>query len=91
MNIDTPEGLAQAVANQQALIDEISPGGRWFVPPRGESVYMLDQENKRAKRVHGLKPDPTSTRVFEAMGWTVVEPASISERSEPIFTSTRKP
>ena len=90
MNIDTPEGLAQAVAEQQALIDEIVPGGRWVVP-RSFSIYMLDQANKRVKRVHGLNPEPTITRVFEAMGWTVVEPASIIERSEPIFTVNRKP
>ena len=84
MNIDTLEGLAQAVAEQQALIDRIIPGGRWVVPRSG-SIYMLDQENKMARRVHGLKPEPTITRVFEAMGWTVVEPASILERSESFF------
>lgn len=71
MNIDTPEALAQAIAEQQALIANLGPGGGW-VTRRG-SIYMLDQEGKWVMRVHGDRPEADTDRIFEAMGWTVVE------------------
>lgn len=78
MNIDTPEGMAQAVAEQQAVIDALGPGGRWVVPRSG-SIYMLDQEGKRAMCVLGGRV-PKVDRVFAAMGWTVVESADAPAR-----------
>ncbi len=69
-NIDTEEGMANAVAWQQKMIDVLADGGRWVVPRSG-TIYMIDKTNKRARKVLGLKPEPTITRVFEAMGWTV--------------------
>ncbi len=72
MNINTSEGMAEAVEEQQARVDAIAPGGRWVVPRTG-SIYMLDHEGKRVKRVLGESPEPTITRVFIAMGWTVLD------------------
>lgn len=70
LNIDTPEGMANAVAWQTKMIEVLVDGGRWLVPRSG-TIYMIDKVNKRARKVLGLKPEPTITRVFEAMGWTV--------------------
>jgi len=72
MNIDTPEGMAAAVAQQEQMISTICDGGRWVVPRTG-SIYMLDQKNKCVKRVLGLVREPDIARVFRAMGWTVVD------------------
>ena len=71
-NIDTEEGLANAVAWQERLVATITPGGRWYVPRSG-TIYMLDHDGKQAKRVAGLCPEPLITRVFEAMGWKVID------------------
>lgn len=68
-DIDTEEGMANAVAWQENLISKIVPGGRWLVPRSG-TICILDQENKRV-RMLGLLPEPTVERVFKAMGWTV--------------------
>ena len=86
MNIDTPEGMAQAVALQQALIDSISAGGRWIVPRSG-SIFMLDQEGKRAMCVYGGRL-PKTDRVFAAMGWTVVPQVGPPDTS-PLFVMSR--
>jgi hypothetical protein len=80
MNIDTPEGMMQAVAQQQALIDQIIQGGRWVVPRSG-SIYMLDQGGKRAMCVLGGRV-PKVDRVFAAMGWTVVESVNAGGRND---------
>lgn len=74
MNLNTAEGMAEAVAWQTAMISKLVQGGRWVVPRSG-SIYMIDHANKRAKRVLGLMAEPGITRVFIAMGWTVEDDA----------------
>lgn len=76
MNIDTPQGMREAIAWQTKLVNAITQGGRWVVPRSG-SIYMIDKEGKRAKRVPGLLPEPTITRVFLAMGWTVEDASEV--------------
>lgn len=72
MNIDTPEGMREAVEWQTAHVNRLAQGGRWVVPRSG-SIYIIDHEGKRAKRVFGMAPEPTITRVFIAMGWQVID------------------
>jgi len=70
INIDTPEGMARAIAEQEDRIRLIPSGGRWVA--WSGSIYVLDQENKRVRRLHGVRPEPDIDRVFVAMGWTVL-------------------
>lgn len=71
-DLDTPEGMANAVEWQTRMVSVLKQGGRWIVPRSG-SIYEIDHEGKRARRITGFVPEPTITRVFEAMGWKVVE------------------
>lgn len=73
MNIDTPEGMKNAVAWQEAHIARMADGGVWAVPRSG-SFYTISKATKTAVRT-GLLPEPTIERVFEAMGWSVKERA----------------
>ena len=71
-NIDTPEGMANAIAWQTQMISVLKSGGRWIVP-RSMTVYEIDHERKVARCCTGFRPEPTIVRVFNAMGWTVEE------------------
>ena len=72
-DIDTEEGLANAVKWQQSMISLVKQSGVWFVP-RSHSMYAIDHKHKVAKKVTGF-PEPTIEKVFNAMGWTVDEQA----------------
>ena len=70
MEINTAEGMAQAVAWQTAHCALIKEGGTWAVPRSG-TVIIISHKNKQAT-FYGLLPEPDIGRVFEAMGWVVV-------------------
>lgn len=72
LNIDTTDGMANAVAWQERHVALLGQGGRWIVPRSG-TVYEIDHANKTARRCFGFRPEPTIERVFEAMGWKVVD------------------
>lgn len=68
-DLDTPQGMANAVAWQKSLVRWIKDGGAWGVP-RSESVYHLYKTKKVAVRIGG---EEAIDRVFKAMGWEVRE------------------
>lgn len=57
-NIDTAEGMANAVERQRKQFALLRDQGRWLVPRSG-SVIVVDQANKRAIRVLAMADDPT--------------------------------
>lgn len=68
-DLDTPEGMANAVAWQEQLVETLEEGGRWGVPRSG-AVYTVYPSKKVAVRiVHEEEID----RVFNVMGWQVRE------------------
>ena len=71
-DLATPEGMANAVIRQTQLIASLGPGGRWVVPRSG-AIYEIDKERKIARVCLQMIPEPTIVRVFNAMGWTVME------------------
>jgi hypothetical protein len=70
-DISTPEGMANAMAWQAAHVARVVEGGCWVVP-RSFSIYQLSRANKTATKLCGL-PEPDIAKVFEAMGWTVID------------------
>jgi hypothetical protein len=69
-DVDTPEGLANAVRwMEEQFLPQLADGGKWTVP-RSCSIIQVDKRNKRAVRLFGLAPEPSIQKVFEAMGWT---------------------
>lgn len=70
-DISTPEGIENAVCWQTALISSLKPGGTWAVP-RSLSIYNIDHGLKVAYKLCGTA-EPDIEKVFDAMGWKVVE------------------
>ena len=77
-HIDDPKGLANAVEWMRRHVDLIQDNGRWIIPRSG-SIVVFDKTNKRAIRVLGLLPEPSTQVVIEAMGWTWIDKANGEE------------
>ena len=71
-NLDTEQGMANAVLWTQALFERINNGGTWVVPRSG-TIITVHHTNKTATIKSGHKPDPSLKRVIKAMGWDVKE------------------
>ena len=69
-DLDTKEGMENAVQWQTQLCQWINEGGTWLVP-RSDQVYLIYKSEKLA--VAPLGGEPAVNRVFEAMGWEVRE------------------
>ena len=70
MDITQPQGMAEAKAWTQRLIDGINDGGMWIVPRSGTSI-VFDKANKKALVTHQLMPDISIEMILEAMGWEI--------------------
>lgn len=68
-DVDTPEGMANAIEWTANLLDGLADGATWAVPRSG-SIIRIDKQNRRATRLFGLAPETSIQKVFEAMGWT---------------------
>jgi hypothetical protein len=75
MNINTKQGMQDAVRWTENLFNQIKPGGTWMVPRSG-TVLQIFHSAKLVRITAGPVPDPSLARVIEAMGWTV-EPAAV--------------
>lgn len=70
-DIDTPEGMDNAVRWTQATFATIKDGGKWVIP-RSNTIVTIDHTNKTAYVVTGDAPEFNVDRVINAMGWEVV-------------------
>lgn len=70
MNIHQPQGMAEAKAWTQRLIDTLNDGAVWAVPRSG-TIIVFDKKNKRALVKHQMVPDISIEMVLEAMGWEI--------------------
>lgn len=70
MDITKPQGMAEAKAWTQNLIDGIHDGGVWIVPRSG-TLIKFDKRNKKALVTHQLMPDISIEMILEAMGWEI--------------------
>ena len=71
-DINTTEGMNNAVTWTRNMFNNIKDGGTWIVP-RSMTMIRINHKDKIATILVGLVPDPSIKRVIEAMGWTVVE------------------
>ena len=70
MDITRPQGMAEAKAWTQKLIDGINDGGVWLVPRSG-TIIKFDKVNKKALVTHQLMPDISIEMILEALGWEI--------------------
>lgn len=68
MDIDTADGMAEAVKWQSQFLELMGDGGKWGVP-RSESIYEVHPTKKIAIRERNGEEE--IDRVFKAMGWEV--------------------
>lgn len=71
-DLDTTEGMNNAVTWTRNMFATINDGGVWMVP-RSMTMVRVSHTDKVATLIVGLAPDPSLKRVIEAMGWAVVE------------------
>lgn len=71
-DLDTTEGMNNAVTWTRNLFSTVKDGGVWMVP-RSMTMVRVSHTDKVATLIVGLAPDPSLKRVIEAMGWVVVE------------------
>lgn len=70
-DLDTTEGMNNAVAWTRNLFSTVSDGGTWMVP-RSMTMVRISHTDRVATLIVGFVPDPSLRRVIEAMGWTVI-------------------
>lgn len=69
IDLDTPEGLQEAIKWQTNFISILGEGGKWAVP-RSNAIYTIYHSKKLALRE---TPDEAVDYIFNKMGWTVQE------------------
>ena len=71
-NLDTKQGMANAVKWTQDMFNMMNDHGSWGIPRSG-TLVRINKKEKVATITVGFMPDPSIKRVIEAMGWTVIE------------------
>jgi len=69
-DIDTEEGMSNAVQWLQYNFSVIKTGGKWVIPRSG-TIVTVDHPNKTAYILAGHTPEPDTERVIKHMGWEV--------------------
>ena len=70
-DLNTKEGMNNAIKWTQAMFDTVNDDGVWVVP-RSMTMVRINKKERIATLIVGFAPDPSIRRVIEAMGWTVV-------------------
>ena len=70
MNINTKQGMRDAKAWTQQLIDSLNDGGSWLVPRSG-TIIVFDKVLRIANIQHEMTQDVSIKKVLREMGWTV--------------------
>jgi len=69
-NLNTPEGMANAITWTNKTMNMLKPGGTWVVPRSASLVTVVSHDPKEC---HILSPvgDPSIVEVLQAAGWSV--------------------
>lgn len=70
-DLDTKEGMMNAIMWTKKLIAQLNDGGKWLVPRSG-TVVTFDKKTQTATVAAPFARDPSVTRVLKAMGWKIV-------------------
>ncbi len=68
-DIESKQGMRNAVEWLSAFVNQIKDGGMWAIPRSGSGYKILHSE-KRAVRITESR-DKSVERVFKEMGWSV--------------------
>lgn len=70
-DINSKQGMANAVKWTNNTLSHLKDGGTWMVPRSGTQVIMLDYAARKCRVVEGFEPDLSITKVLRAGGWVV--------------------
>ncbi len=70
-NLDTTQGMVNAIRWTKQLIESLNDGGTWLVPRSG-TIVTFDKKKQIAVVDAPFMRDPSITKVLTAMGWKVV-------------------
>lgn len=70
-DINSKQGMANAVKWTNNTLRHLKDGGTWMVPRSGTQVIMLDYAARKCRVVEGFEPDLSITKVLRAGGWVV--------------------
>lgn len=70
-NLDTTEGMANAIAWTDQMLSTLKDDGVWVVPRSGSLVHF--NKIQKTANIVSLFPDPSLARVLTAMGYQVKE------------------
>lgn len=71
-DLDTAQGLADAVDWVNTKLTAIPEGGFWLVPRSG-SKYEVDRAKHTVRRVYGLFDEIAIERAIKAARWTFID------------------
>jgi hypothetical protein len=72
-DLDTEEGMANAVAWTNRTLETLNDDGIWIVPRSGMLIRVLSHSDKVLRVLEGETPDPSIPRVLKAAGWTLTK------------------
>jgi len=70
-DLDTSEGMGNAIEWTLKVLDSLNDGGTWAIPRSG-TIVTIDKKTNVAM-LASYVPDPAIARVIRACGWDVVE------------------
>ena len=70
-NLDTKQGMVNAMIWTKKLIEQLNDGGKWLVPRSG-TVVTFDKKTQTATVDAPFARDPSVTRVLKSLGWKIV-------------------
>jgi hypothetical protein len=74
IDIETPDGMAWAVAWQNQMVRKIKDGGTWLIPSSQTIITVNITAKKATFLAKGIAAQADRVKqVFLAMGWMVVE------------------
>lgn len=68
-DLDTEEGMKNAINWTNITLGHLADGGRWYVPRSGTIITVVDRLGKRCA-IFSDSPDPSLMHVLGAAGWT---------------------
>ncbi len=70
-DLDTKQGMVNAIMWTKQLINSLNDGGKWVVPRSG-TIVTFDKKRQVATVDAPFMSDPSITKVLTAMGWKIV-------------------
>ena len=69
-DLDTKEGMKNAVAWTENMFSLINEGGAWAIPRSG-TIVRVSHKDKTVSITDGLYPEHCLRRVIKATGWKI--------------------